>query len=57
MTKEELKDYLISEAEYTQEEVDNMSDRDLFDKYLIYEGIINFTDNIIDTCQHLDFDK
>ena len=57
MTKEELKDYLISEAEYTQEEVDNMSDRDLFDKYLIYEGVINFTDEIIDTCQHLDFDK
>lgn len=57
MTKEELKEYLIVEAEYTQKEVDNISDRDLFDKYLIYEGIINFTDDIIDTCQHLDFDE
>ena len=57
MTKEELKEYLIVKAEYTQKEVDNISDRDLFDKYLIYEGIINFTNDIIDTCQHLDFDE
>lgn len=57
MTKEELKEYLIVEAEYTQEEVDNMSDRDLFDKYLIYEGVVGFTSDIIDTCQHLDFDN
>ena len=57
MTKEELKDYLITEAEYTQEEVDNMSDRDLFDKYLIYEGVVGFTSEIIDTCQHLDFNE
>lgn len=57
MTKEKLKDYLIIEAEYTQEEVNNMSDRDLFDKYLIYEGVVGFTSEIIDTCQHLDFDE
>ena len=48
MTKEELKEYLVEEAEYSQEEVDNMSDYELVDNYLIYEGIIGYTQDIID---------
>ena len=48
MTKEELKEYLVEEAEYSQEEVDNMYDYELVDNYLIYEGIIGYTQDIID---------
>ena len=48
MTKEELKEYLVYEAEYSQEEVDNMSDYELVDNYLIYEGIIGYTQDILD---------
>lgn len=48
MTKEELKEYLVEEAEYSQEEVDNMSNYELVDNYLIYEGIIGYTQGILD---------
>ena len=48
MTKEELKEYLVYEAEYSQEEVDNMSDYELVDNYLTYEGIIGYTQDILD---------
>ena len=48
MTKEELKEYLVYEAEYSQEKVDNMSDYELVDNYLIYEGIIGYTQDILD---------
>ena len=55
-TRKELDDYLINECEYTQREVDNMDDRDKFDAYLRYEGIINFTDDIIALTKVLDFE-
>lgn len=48
MTKEELKEYLVEEAEYSQEKVDNMSDYELVDNYLTYEGIIGYTQDILD---------
>ena len=47
MTKEELKKYLIEEAEYKEARV-NCMDAELFDKYLQWNGIIGFTDDIID---------
>ena len=55
-TKKELDEYLINECEYTQSEVDNMDDRDKFDAYLRYEGIINFTDDIIALTKVLKFE-
>ena len=55
-TKKELDEYLINECEYTQNEVDNMDDRDKFDAYLRYEGIINFTDDIIALTKVLKFE-
>lgn len=55
-TRKELDDYLINECEYTQNEVDNMDDRDKFDAYLRYEGIINFTDDIIALTKVLRFE-
>ena len=55
-TRKELDEYLINECEYTQHEVDNMDDRDKFDAYLRYEGIINFTDDIIALTKVLKFE-
>lgn len=55
-TRKKLDEYLINECEYTQHEVDNMDDRDKFDAYLRYEGIINFTDDIIALTKVLKFE-
>ena len=48
MTKKELKEYLVDEAEYSEERVNKMSNYELFDAWLRYNGIIGFTDDIID---------
>lgn len=48
MTKEELKKYLIEEAECKEEHVNNMSAKELFNKYLQWNGISGYTDDIID---------
>lgn len=56
MTKNKLKSILIEICEYDEDYVNSLDDRDLFDKYLMYEGIIGFTNEIIDTCKHLNFD-
>lgn len=48
MTKEGIKDFLTTEAEYTQEEVNNMSDYELIDAYLTWEGLIRWTEEIVE---------
>lgn len=50
MSKEEIIDYLIdeSEGEYTREELEEMSNYDLLDAYLTWEGIVGFTEDIIE---------
>ena len=50
MSKEEIIDYLVdeSEGEYTKEELEAKSKRDLLDTYLTWEGIIGFTDDILE---------
>lgn len=48
MTKEGLKYYLTTEAEYTEEQVNEMSDYELLDSYLTWEGIIGWTDTIVE---------
>lgn len=48
MTKEELKKYLIEEAEYKESRVNDMDAYELFDKYLQWNGIIGYTEDIID---------
>lgn len=53
MTKEQLKCYLTEEAEYTQQEVDNMDDYQLLDAYLTWNGIIGYTEDIIDVVKAL----
>ena len=51
MEKQELKNYLIDECGYTQSRVDNMSATDMLDRYLRYNGIIGFTDDIKDVVE------
>lgn len=48
MTKEELKKYLIEEAEYKEARVNDMDAYELFDKYLQWNCIIGYTEDIID---------
>lgn len=48
MNKEDLKDYLVYEAEYSEERVNDMSDFELFDVWLRYNGIIGYTYDIVD---------
>lgn len=54
MTKKQLKDYLVSKAEYNRETVDEMSDYELLDAYLNWEGIIGYTSRIISVVKTLD---
>lgn len=53
MTKKELKEYLVDEAEYSEEHVETMSDYELFDAWLKWNGIIGFTWDIIDVVENL----
>lgn len=43
----ELKEYLIDEAEYDAEYVESLSPLELVDTYLQYNGICNFTEDIL----------
>lgn len=54
MNKEELKDYLVNETDnYTREEVENMTNKELFDAYLHWNGLIGWTETIMDTVEQL----
>ena len=48
MNKNELKNYLIEEAEYRKYIVNEMDAEELLDAYLRYNGIVGYTDDIID---------
>ena len=50
MDKEEIIEYLVDESEgdYTREELEEMSNRDLLNAYLTWEGIIGYTDDILE---------
>lgn len=43
----ELKEYLIDEAEYDADYVESLSPLELADTYLQYNGICNFTEDIL----------
>ena len=47
MTKQELKNYLIDECEYTKSRVESMSAMAMVDRYLRYNGIIGYTEDVI----------
>ena len=48
MTKEELKQYLIDEAGKSPKQVELMDSYDLFNAWLVWNGICGFTDDIIE---------
>jgi len=48
MTKKELKQYLINEADKSPIQVEKMDSFDLFNAWLIWNGICGFTRNIIE---------
>ena len=47
MSKEDLKLYLVEEADYTEDDVNCMTAAELVDAYLGWNGIINWTDEIL----------
>ena len=49
MNKKQLQDFLIDEAEYDEEDVLSWDAYELIDRWLRYEGIIGWTDDIIST--------
>lgn len=57
MKRQELRDYLVDEAEYSEEDVAHMTDREMFDAWLIYNGICGFTDDILDVLEALGVHK
>lgn len=53
MTTDELKSYLVDEAEYQADQVEAMTRIELLDAYLTYEGIIGYTSDILDIIENL----
>lgn len=47
-TLEDLKDYLIEEADYDLTQLNNMTREELFDAYLTWNGIIGYTQDIME---------
>lgn len=46
MKRAELREYLIDEAEYSEEDVSSMTDYEMLDAWLIYNGIVGYTEDI-----------
>ena len=57
MKRQELRDYLVDEVEYSEEDVAHMTDREMLDAWLIYNGICGFTDDILDVLEALGVHK
>lgn len=53
MDRTQLEEYLIDEAEYSPEEVEEMSNFELLSNWLEYEGIIGWTAEILDTIEEI----
>ena len=49
MTKEEIIGILIDDAEYSEEEVLNMSNFELFNAWCVWEGILGYSLELWDT--------
>lgn len=46
-TRQDLITYLVNEAEYEPEELQELEPEELIDKFLMWNGIIGFTHDII----------
>lgn len=47
-TLEDLKNYLIEEADYDLTQLNHMTREELFDAYLTWNGIIGYTQDIME---------
>lgn len=57
MKRAELREYLIDEAEYSEEDVNSMTDYEMLDAWLIYNGIVGYTEELIDVLSALGVHK
>lgn len=57
MKRAELREYLIDEAEYSEEDVNSMTDYEMLDAWLIYNGIAGYTEELIDVLSALGVHK
>lgn len=46
-TRQDLITYLVNDAEYEPEELQELEPEELIDKFLMWNGIIGFTNDII----------
>ena len=53
MDRIQLKEYLIDEAEYSPEDVEEMTNTELIDNWLTYEGLIGYTSEILDCIEEV----
>lgn len=57
MKRAELKAYLVEEAEYSKEDISYMTDYEMLDAWLIYNGIVGYTEELIDVLSALGVHK
>lgn len=57
MRKPELRAYLVDEAEYSEEDVNSMTDYEMLDAWLMYNGIIGYTEELTDVLSALGVHK
>lgn len=57
MTQQELRAYLVDEVGYSEKYVAHMTDREMLDEWLVYNGICGFTDDILDVLEALGVHK
>lgn len=51
MDKNDLMKYLVEEAEYSESEVAEMTNTELLDNWLMYNGIFGYTEDIKDVIE------
>lgn len=51
MNKNDLMKYLVEEAEYSESEVAEMTNTELLDNWLMYNGIFGYTEDIKDVIE------
>lgn len=51
MNIEQLKDYLVTEAEYEEQDVEDMTPFELVDAYMSWQGVIGYTQDFIEAVE------
>lgn len=53
MNNKQIAKFLVEEAMYNEQEVNNMTNYEIFDAWLKYQGIIGYTDIIIEKVESI----